>query len=150
MTGSQKVGGSNPPSSTRETNQTSQYLSIRSNSYTQLAIPLQRLIDGFPLSCRVENKSPATISFYQNILNKFQWFLHKFGIDTIDATTIRSFLGYLKDSPSRWDSTNKRVNRPVCAYTVDRYYTALSALFRWEWLEGRKHYKPCRWDILAD
>jgi hypothetical protein len=46
------------------------------------------LIEGFLLSCKVENKSPATISFYQNILTKFQWFLQKYGIDTIDATTI--------------------------------------------------------------
>jgi site-specific recombinase XerD len=145
LTGSQKVGGSNPPSSTKKANtanQSSQYLSIRSNSYTQLAIPLQRLIDGFLLSCRVENKSPATISFYQNILNKFQWFLQKYGIDTIDATTIRSFLGYLKDSPNRWDSTNTRANRPVCAYTVDRYYTGLSALFRWAMGEGMVDINP--------
>ena len=62
MTGSQKVEGSNPSSSTKrakEANQESQYLSIRSNSYTQLAISLDRLIDGFLLSCRVENKSQA-------------------------------------------------------------------------------------------
>ncbi len=39
VTGSQKVGGSNPPSSTREANQYSQHLSIPSNSCTQLAIP---------------------------------------------------------------------------------------------------------------
>jgi len=142
LTGSQKVGGSNPPSSTKEANQSSQYLSIRSNSYAQLAIPLQRLIDGFLLSCRVENKSPATISFYQNILNKFQWFLQKYGVDTIDATTIRSFLGYLKDSPNRWDSKNTRANRPVCAYTVDRYYTGLSALFRWAMSEGMVDINP--------
>ncbi|MFC2052417.1 tyrosine-type recombinase/integrase, partial [Chloroflexota bacterium] len=100
------------------------------------------MIKGFLLSCKVENKSPATISFYQNILNKFQWFLGEFGIDTIDATTIRSFLGYLKDSPNRWDSTNKRANRPVCAYTVDRYYTALSALFRWSMNEGMVETNP--------
>ena len=126
--------GSNPASSTKETNtanSTSKYLSTRSNSYTQLAIPLDRLIEGSLLSCKVENKSPATISFYQNILNKFQWFLQKYGIDTINATTIRSFLGYLKDSLNRWDSNNARANRPVCAYAVDRYYTALSALFKW-------------------
>lgn len=138
-TGSVKVAGSNPASSTNKSakaNQALQYLSIRSNSYTQLAIPLDRLIEGFLLSCKVENKSPATISFYQNILNKFQWYLQKYGIDTIDATTIRSFLGYLKNSPNRWDSNNARANRPVCAYTVDRYYTALSALFRWASIEG--------------
>jgi len=89
------------------------------------------LIEGFLLSCKVENKSPTTISFYKNILDKFQWFLNKYGIDEINAMTIRRFLGYLKDSPNRWDSKNKRANRPVCAYTVDRYYTGLSALFRW-------------------
>ena len=117
-------------------NTTSEHLLIRSNSYAQLAIPLDRLIDGFLLSCKVENKSPATVSFYKNILTKFQWFLNKYGIDEINATTIRSFLGYLKDSPNRWDSKNKRANRPVCPYTVDRYYTGLSALFRWAFNEG--------------
>ena len=83
-TGSQKVEGSNPSSSTKEAkeaNQNSQYLSIRSKSCMQLAIPLDRLIEGFLLSCKVENKSPATISFYQNILNKFQWFLYKFDVE---------------------------------------------------------------------
>jgi site-specific recombinase XerD len=68
------------------------------------------LIEGFLLSCKVENKSPATISYYKNMLDKFQWFLNKFGIETIDATVIRSFLGYLKDSPNRWDSSNARAN----------------------------------------
>ncbi len=85
MTGSQKVGGSNPPSSTREAkeaNQDTQYLSIRSNSCTQLAVPLDRLVEGFLLSCKVENKSPATISLYPLIKNKFQWFIGKFGIET--------------------------------------------------------------------
>jgi site-specific recombinase XerD len=100
------------------------------------------LIEGFLLSCKVENKSPATISFYKNILNKFQWFLSKYGIETIDATTIRQFLGYLKDSPCRWDSDNTRANRPVCAYTVDRYYTGLSALFRWATNEGMVDTNP--------
>jgi hypothetical protein len=129
----------NPPGSTKKAttpNTKSAHLLSGSNSSTQLAIPLQRLIEGFLLSCKVENKSPATISFYKNILDKFQWYLEKFGIDTIDATAIRSFLGYLKESPNRWDSNNTRANRPVCAYTVDRYYTGLSALFRWALSEG--------------
>jgi site-specific recombinase XerD len=145
LTGSQKVVGSNPISSTNTTkvaNPISKDLSTHSNSHTQLAILLERLIEGFLLSCKVENKSPATISFYKNILDKVQWFLNKYGIDTIDATTIRSFLGYLKDSPNRWDSTNTRANRPVCAYTVDRYYTGLSALFRWAINEGMIETNP--------
>jgi len=98
-TGSQKVEGSNPSSSTKRANTANPtliHLSTGPNSYTQLAIPLDRLIKGFLLSCKVENKSPATISFYQNILDKFQWFLGKYGIESIDATTIRQFLGYLK------------------------------------------------------
>jgi site-specific recombinase XerD len=94
------------------------------------------LIEGFLLSCKVENKSPATISFYKNILDKFHWYLRKFGIETIDTTAIRNFLGYLQESTNRWDSRNTRANRPVCAYTVDRYYTGLSALFRWALSEG--------------
>jgi site-specific recombinase XerD len=100
------------------------------------------LIEGFLLSCKVENKSPATISSYKNILDKFQWYLRKFGIDAIDALTIRGFLGYLKESTNRWDSNNTRANRPVCAYTVDRYYTGLSALFRWAVNEGMIEINP--------
>ncbi len=53
LTGSQKVRGSSPLSSTKEAkeaNKASEYLSIGSNSCTQLAIPLDRLIDGLPLS----------------------------------------------------------------------------------------------------
>jgi len=100
------------------------------------------LIEGFLLSCKVENKSPATVSFYKNNLDKFQWYLNKYGIDNIDATTIRGFLCYLKESTNRWDSTNARANRPVCAYTVDRYYTSLSALFRWSVNEGMVDTNP--------
>ena len=74
-TGSQKVAGSNPASSTKKAitaNPTSNNLSTSPNSYNQLAIPIEHLIEGFLLSCKVENKSPATISFYKNILEKFQ------------------------------------------------------------------------------
>ncbi|MFC2068770.1 site-specific integrase, partial [Chloroflexota bacterium] len=94
------------------------------------------MIEGFLLSCKLENKSQATISFYKNILDKFQWYLQKSSIETIDATAIRSFLCYVKETTNRWDSNNTRANRPVCAYTVDRYYTGLSALFRWAVDEG--------------
>lgn len=50
------------------------------------------MIEGFLLSCRVENKSPKTLSFYKNNLDKFRWYLDKFAIETMDANTIRSFL----------------------------------------------------------
>ncbi len=46
MTGSQKVEGPNPSSSTKKTNKandTSNYLSTTHNSNTQLAVPLHRL-----------------------------------------------------------------------------------------------------------
>ncbi|MFC1916660.1 phage integrase N-terminal SAM-like domain-containing protein, partial [Chloroflexota bacterium] len=93
------------------------------------------MIDGFLLSCRVENKSPKTVSFYKNILDKFQWFLGKDNIETIDATSIRQFLVYLKDTPNRWDSNNTRANRPVLPITVRSYYSGLSALFTWSMKE---------------
>ena len=115
MTGSQKVEGSNPSSSTKEANTANtnlEHLSTRSNSYTQIAIPLQRLIEGFLLSCKVENKSLATISFYKNILDKFQWFYNKYGIDEINVMAIRRFLGYLKN----WSEPL----RHVLASPVDR------------------------------
>jgi site-specific recombinase XerD len=126
--------GSNPISSTnsnnsRETNP--EHLSTSPNSYAGLDIPLHRLIEGFLLSCRVENKSPKTLSFYKNNLEKFEWYLGKFGIDTLDASTIRGFLAYVKDTASRWDSNNARANRMVSPTTVKSYYISLSALFTW-------------------
>jgi site-specific recombinase XerD len=149
LTGSQKVGGSNPPGSTTKLKSTipssknpSSYLSISPNPHTGLAVPLYRLIEGFLLSCRVENKSPATVSFYKNILDKFQWFLKKYGINTINSISIRSFLAYVKDSENRWDSVNARANKKVAPYTLERYYTGLSALFRWSMEEGLIEVNP--------
>jgi site-specific recombinase XerD len=92
---------------------------------------LHRLIEGFLLSCRVENKSPKTLSFYKSNLEKFEWYIDKFGIDTIDASTIRSFLAYVKDTANRWGSSNARANRMVSPTTVKSYYISLSALFTW-------------------
>jgi len=49
-TGSQKVEGPNPSSSTKKTNKasdSSNYLSTTHNSNTQLALLLHRLIEGF-------------------------------------------------------------------------------------------------------
>ncbi len=48
MTGSQKVAGANPASSTTKsdkTNQVFQHFQTNPNSYTQLAIPLDHLIE---------------------------------------------------------------------------------------------------------
>ena len=138
LTGSQKVRGSNPLSSTIQNFEAKPNLnrSIRPNSQSSLSITLNRLIEGFLLSCKVENKSPATISFYKNILDKFRWFLEKNNIQDIDANTIRSFLGYLKDTTNRWGTNNARANRPVSATTVKSYYIGLSALFTWAMEEG--------------
>ena len=145
LTGSQKVVGSNPISSTithTKAKSDSDHLSIRPNSQASLSIPLNRLIEGFLLSCKVENKSPATISFYKNILDKFRWFLEKNNIQDIDANTIRSFLGYLKDTTNRWGTNNARANRPVSATTVKSYYIGLSALFTWAMEEGLIEHNP--------
>ncbi|MGD0856038.1 MAG: tyrosine-type recombinase/integrase, partial [Dehalococcoidia bacterium] len=94
------------------------------------------------MSCKVENKSPATISFYKNILDKFRWFLEKNSIQDIDANTIRNFLGYLKDTPNRWDTNNARANNPVSPVTVKSYYIGLSALFTWAMEEGLIEHNP--------
>ena len=89
------------------------------------------MIEGFLLSCKVENKSPKTITFYRDILNNFEWYLNKFNITTINATTIRGFLGYLKDTQHRWDSTNTHANRLVSNTTLNSYYVSLAVLFNW-------------------
>ena len=130
----QEVGSSNLPRSTItdvKCKPSFGNLPISQKVHVPFTIPLVRLIEGFLLSCRVENKSPKTISFYKDILDHFQWYLNKFNITTIDATTIRGFLGYLKDTPSRWDSTNSHANRMVSPTTVKSYYVGLCVLFNW-------------------
>jgi len=137
--------GSNPISSTRQSSEAKSNfsnLSIRPDSNIPLSISLHRLIEGFLLSCKVENKSPATISFYKNILDKFRWFLEKNSIQDIDANTIRSFLVYVKDTTHRWDTNNARANRPVSPTTVKSYYISLSALYTWAMEEQLIEHNP--------
>jgi site-specific recombinase XerD len=68
--------------------------------------------------------------------------LEKNSIQDIDANTIRSFLGYLKDTTNRWDTNNARANRPVSPVTVKSYYIGLSALFTWAMGEGLIEHNP--------
>jgi len=66
----QEVRGSNPLSSTiidSTHNTSSGYLPISQKVRVPFTIPLVRLIEGFLLSCKVENKSSKTISFYKDI-----------------------------------------------------------------------------------
>jgi len=51
-------------------------------------------------------------------------------------------LAFDHKSDGTGDSNNTRATRPVCAYTVDRYYTGLSALFRWAVSEGMVDINP--------
>jgi len=51
------------------------------------------LIEGFLLSCKVENKSPSTISFYKNILEKFRCFTTSFLRNGANLLELQTVLG---------------------------------------------------------
>jgi len=59
---------------------------------------LTSIINGFVLTCRVEGKSPNTVTFYKGILDRFAWYLKEFNIAEVNPITIRSFVGYIQST----------------------------------------------------
>jgi site-specific recombinase XerD len=92
---------------------------------------LTQLIEGFLLTCRVEGKSPNTVTFYKGILERFTWYINEFGVHEISPMAIRSFLGYIHSTERRWGSYNSRATKRVGQVTIQRYYTGLKAFFNW-------------------
>jgi len=86
------------------------------------------VIDDFLLSCKLENKSVATINTYADRLHDFLSFLKQDGCElTISRITrlhIRHFLAYLKDK------VTPRGTR-VQPSTVNAYYRCLHRFFKW-------------------
>jgi site-specific recombinase XerD len=72
---------------------------------------LRSLIKGFVLNCRCEGKSPKTISFYQDNLQRFLW--------------------YVASEPVRWGGKSTSSRKAASIATVAHYYHCLNVFFSW-------------------
>ena len=96
---------------------------------------LEQLVRDFLVAKQVEGKTPATLSFYQQNLERFLWWLRTYAtssnIDDIDVQLLRSFLFYIKTTPKRWAIGSKSSEHIPSIITVDAYWRTLQALFSW-------------------
>ena len=102
---------------------------------------LQNLIQGFKLSCQTEGKSPKTVEWYVNFLNRFYKFLesHKLPPDVrqINTNHVRWFICYLQT-----EAKTPYKARPLSPATVQGYVRTLKAFFSWATREDYVNSNP--------
>lgn len=104
---------------------------------------LKSLIKGFVLTKQTEGKSPRTVEYYAENLNRFLWYTQqKEWPDDIRAITewdIRDFLGYVANETNRWGlkgNGSEPCRRKVTHTTIHHYFVTLSNFFNWLVREG--------------
>jgi site-specific recombinase XerC len=102
---------------------------------------LEEFLDHFLSAKEVEGKSPATLSFYRQNLERFLWWLKvnstPLRINSMDANLLRSFLLYVKITPNRWAIGSTSSKRLPSMATVDAYWRSLQAFLSWLVIEGQ-------------
>ena len=113
------------------------------NGKAEGALSLGRLIEGFILSLRAENKSPKTIEYYGGNLRRFLWFAHQRGwprrASSVDSWRVREFLAYVGSEEKRWGVSgngSESSARRASPTTVHHYFVVLRAFFNWASREG--------------
>lgn len=105
-----------------------------------MSTTIKQSIAGFLLSCKVEGKSYGTIDCYADKFKGFLWYATNYDwpddISEITTQHLREFLGYLRETPHRFNSKCPRAMRPINNTTIQKYYRALSVLFNWLVNEG--------------
>jgi len=90
-------------------------MSIHTDTTTTTTI--KQAIDGFLLSCKVEGKSWGTINCYADKLKGFLWYATNYDwpddISEITTQHLREFLGYLRETPHRFNSKCPRAMKPI-------------------------------------
>jgi len=85
---------------------------------------IERLIEGFRISCQTENKSSKTIEWYTCFLKRFRRFLQSNNYPTkvteINRSHVRSFILYLQQ-----EAKTPRTGKPLSASTVQGYARTL-------------------------
>ena len=91
---------------------------------------IEKLIEGFRISCQTENKSPKTIEWYISFLTRFRLFLESNSYPTnvieLNRNYVRSFILYLQQ-----EAKTPRTNKPLSGSTVQGYIRTLKVFFAW-------------------
>lgn len=105
---------------------------------------LARYIDGWHLTCEINQHSPRTIERRRGITEKLLWFLNKKQLATCGVTDLRLFLASQANGHNepngRWD--NPFMRKPVRPRTVHTVHAHLRTLFRWIVSEGGLQVSP--------
>lgn len=91
---------------------------------------IEKLIEGFRISCQTENKSPKTIEWYTGFLSRFSRFLqsnnHPTKVAEISRSHVRSFILYLQQ-----EAKTPHTAKPLSSSTVQGYARTLKVFFAW-------------------
>ena len=104
---------------------------------------LRSLVSGFVLTKQTEGKSPRTVEFYSENLNRFLWYASKQNwpddIRMLTEWQIREFLGYVANETCRWGlkgNGSETSHRKVSHTTIHHYFVVLANFFGWVVREG--------------
>lgn len=114
---------------------------------TRLVAPfgtfIKSLVNGFVLIKQTEGKSPRTVEFYSENLNRFLWYGSKQewpdDIRMLTEWNIREFLGYVANEKCRWGLTGNGAEacKEKASYTtMHHYFVVLANFFGWVVREG--------------
>jgi len=116
---------------------------------TPLGTSLRSLVKGFVLTKQTEDKSPRTVEYYQENLNRFLWYAEKenWSDDARLLTEwhIREFLSYVATETHRWGlkgNGSETSQRKASHSTIHHYFVTLSCFFSWAVCEGFLHESP--------
>jgi site-specific recombinase XerD len=101
---------------------------------------IKHFIEDFLIAKQVEGKSPATLAFYHQNLERFLWWIQQSAlsqnIHRIQTQDLRSFLTYVQTTPKRWKTGSTSSRHLPSMATVDAYWRSLQAFFSWLVKEG--------------
>jgi len=101
---------------------------------------LTEQIQHFLVAKQVEGKSPATLKFYRENLERFMWWVQQNGVShdvsKMQVQQLRSFLAYVQTTPNRWGIGSTSSQRLPSMATVDAYWRSLQGFFTWLVKEG--------------
>lgn len=119
------------------------------NPQASLGTSIKSLVKGFILTKQTEDKSPRTVEYYQENLNRFLWYAERenWSDDArfLNEWHIREFLSYVATETHRWGlkGNGSETSRHKASHsTVHHYFVVLSCFFSWAVCEGFLHESP--------
>ena len=114
-----------------------------------LGTSLKSLVKGFILTKQTEDKSPRTVEYYEENLNRFLWYVEKEkwpdDIRLLDEWHLREFLGYVATEKHRWGllgNGSETSRNKACHTTVHHYFVVLCCFFNWAVNQGFLNESP--------